>query len=181
MDISKEGLAELAGYEGVCTAPYLDSGGVWTFGVGHTHYDGYPDPRTMTKGLDMPLEYVFELYQKKIHRYVNDVNKAITVPLTQAQFDALVSFHYNTGAIKSATLTKSINNGTDLSTIEHNFMMWVKDNGKTVQGLINRRKAEFRLYSTGTYSRNGMATVSSADKNGKEINRRTINIVGYIK
>lgn len=182
MKTSIEGLAEITGYEGVCTAPYLDSGGVWTFGIGHTRFDGVdPIPEHMERGRDLPLEFCFELFKKTIVKYEDSVNKALKVKVSQAKFDALVSFHYNTGKIASSTLIKRINAGASEQSITDAFMMWVKDNGKTVKGLVNRRKNEALLYRTGIYTQNGMALVSTANIYGKEYGAKSMNVLEYIK
>ena len=182
MKTSIEGLAEIAGYEGVCTAPYLDSGGVWTFGIGHTRFDGVePIPEKMEKGKDYSIQYCFDLFEQVIVKYENDVNKALKVKVNQAQFDALVSFHYNTGKIASSTLIKRINARDSLNNITAAFMMWVKDNGKTVKGLVIRRENEAKLFKTGLYTQNGKAVVSTADIHGREYGRKSINVLEYLK
>lgn len=182
MKTSNEGLAEITGYEGVCTAPYLDSGGVWTFGIGHTRFDGIdPIPEHMEKGRDHSIEFCFELFKKTIVKYEDSVNKALKVPVSQAKFDALVSFHYNTGEIARSTLIKRINAGASPESIKAAFMMWVKDNGLTVKGLVNRRKNEAKLYNTGLYTQHGMALVSTANIYGKEYGAKSMNILEYIE
>lgn len=182
MTTSKQGLAEITGYEGICTAPYRDSVGVWTFGIGHTRYDGAPIPESMQKGLDHPLEEIFALFQNRIKRYENDVNKAVHVQVTQAQFDALVSFHYNTGAIGYASLVSAINAGASKSDVTDHFMMYVKGGGRTIQGLVTRRTNEAKLYCTGLYSNNGEALVTTADVNGREMSSHahSVDVLQYI-
>ena len=68
-------------------------------------------------------------------------------PTTQHQFDALVSFHYNTGAIATATLTKKHKAG-DFDGAKAEFGRWIKNDGKVMKGLIRRRNAEAELYGT---------------------------------
>ncbi len=182
MATSKFGLAEITGYEGVCTAPYKDSVGVWTFGIGHTRYDGAPIPESMDRGVDHPLEEIFALFQNRIKRYESDVNNAITVPISQTQFDALVSFHYNTGAINHASLTSVINAGGSNNEITNHFMMYVKGGGRTIQGLVTRRTNEAKLYCRGLYSNNGEALVTTADVYGHEMtsHAKEIDVLPYI-
>lgn len=67
---------------------------------------------------------------------------------TQAQFDALVSFHYNTGAIARATLTRKHVAG-DHRGAAAEFARWNRAGGRVLQGLVRRRAAEARLYSSG--------------------------------
>jgi lysozyme len=68
-------------------------------------------------------------------------------PTTANQFDALVSFHYNTGAIAQAALTKLHKQGK-FSEAAKEFGKWINNAGKPMKGLIKRRAEEARLYST---------------------------------
>ena len=74
------------------------------------------------------------------------MNKAIgDAPTTQAQYDALVSFHYNTGAIATATLTKLHRQGK-FAEAAGEFGKWIHAGGKVLPGLVKRRAAEAALY-----------------------------------
>lgn len=82
-------------------------------------------------------------------QYANDVARAIgDAPTSAAQFDALVSFHYNTGAIHRATLTRKHKQG-DFAGAAQEFARWNKAGGRVLKGLVNRRRAEATLYSSG--------------------------------
>ncbi len=182
MRTSRHGLAEITGYEGICTAPYKDSVGVWTFGIGHTRYDGAPIPEQMERGVDHPLEEIFALFQNRIQRYEHDVNNAITVPISQTQFDALVSFHYNTGAIGKASLAAAINAGSSKADITAHFMMYIHGGGRVIGGLVTRRTNEAKLYCNGVYSNHDEASVTTADVNGREMlsHAHNVNVLEYI-
>ena len=81
--------------------------------------------------------------------YANDVARAIgDAPTSQSQFDAMVSFHYNTGAISRATLTRKHKAG-DFAGAASEFARWNKAGGRVLKGLVNRRRAEAKLYSSG--------------------------------
>jgi len=81
-----------------------------------------------------------------LRRYASDVARAIgDTPTTQAQFDAMVSFHYNTGAIARATLTKK-HNARDYEGAANEFKRWNKAGGRVLKGLVRRRNEEERLY-----------------------------------
>ncbi|CAB4120867.1 Glycoside hydrolase, family 24 [uncultured Caudovirales phage] len=184
MQISKKGLAQLAGEEGCCTAPYWDAaGGIWTFGIGITRYDAPPNPEDMEKGKDMKLDYCFSLFYKKLQKYVGEVNNHVHVEITQEQFDALVSFHYNTGSIGRATLTSIINNGRanemsddGVHTVAWNaFMMWV-----TPSAVRSRRVREANLFQYGRYELNGRVLITTADRHGHEHGAYEINALSYI-
>lgn len=182
MNISKSGLAEIAGYEGCCTAPYLDPR-VWTFGIGHTAFDGIPNPALMPRGVDSSIEYCFELFQAKIGKYVARVNSAVHVPVTQAQFDALVSFDFNTGAIDKATLTQILNSGASKEEVASHFAGWNHAGGQVVDGLTHRRANEAKLFTTGLYSMHGNVTITTADIYGREMHSHAyeVNALEYIK
>jgi len=81
-------------------------------------------------------------------RYAAAVDRALAgAPTTQAQFDALTSFHYNTGAIARATLTKKHIAG-DFAGARREFLRWTRAGGRVLKGLVRRREAEARLYSS---------------------------------
>ena len=81
-----------------------------------------------------------------LKRYARDVAQAIgDAPTTQKQFDAMVSFHYNTGAISRATLTKKHKAG-DFEGAAEEFKRWNKAGGRVLKGLVRRRAEEARLY-----------------------------------
>ncbi len=84
-----------------------------------------------------------------LKRYALDVARAIgSAPTTQARFDALVSFHYNTGAIARATLTKKHKAG-DYEGAVAEFGRWKHGGGRVLKGLVRRRAEEAKLYASG--------------------------------
>jgi hypothetical protein len=81
-----------------------------------------------------------------IARYAAEVTAAIgAAPTTPHQFDALVSFHYNTGAIAKATLTRRHIAG-DFAAACAEFGKWIHNDGKVLRGLVRRRAEEAELY-----------------------------------
>jgi GH24 family phage-related lysozyme (muramidase) len=86
---------------------------------------------------------------RDLAHYAREVDKAVgNAPTTQGQFDALVSFHYNTGAIGKATLTRKHRSG-DHAGARAEFARWVHAGGKVMRGLVRRRDAEAALYAEG--------------------------------
>lgn len=82
-------------------------------------------------------------------RYAADVTAELgDAPTTQAQFNALASFHYNTGAIARATLTRRHKEG-DFAAAGKEFARWNRAGGRVLKGLERRRAAEARLYLNG--------------------------------
>ena len=152
MKLSDRGLLEIAEHEGIVPAPYKDSVGVWTYGVGHTAGAGEPFPAGMAKGMPADLyvaiDQALAVFRQDIEKYELRVNDAITVPLAQHEFDALVSFDFNTGGIYRAKLTRAVNAG-EPDAARH-FMGWLRP-----PEIRKRRTAEMRLFETGNYDANG--------------------------
>jgi GH24 family phage-related lysozyme (muramidase) len=81
-------------------------------------------------------------------KYANQVTHALSGALTnQHQFDALVSFQYNTGSLASSTLLKKHKAG-DYAGAALEFGKWVRAGGHVLQGLVRRRAAEAALYKS---------------------------------
>lgn len=156
MKVGGQGKKLFIEWEGLRTKPYKDSGGALTIGVGHlltadekltglirlngeliSFYDG------------MTEEQCIALLEQDLKRFERAVNDYVDVELSQNQFDALVSFAFNVGvsAFKNSTLVRLLNQG-HYDKVPEQLMRWVKDNGRTVQGLINRRRKEAELWET---------------------------------
>ena len=161
MKTSLNGLCELASHEAIVLSPYYDSVGVLTFGIGHTKSAGDPDPASLPMGEEQPIRLAMETFAKDILDCEARVNRAVKVPIEQHEFDALVSFDFNTGGIFRARLTGLLNEG-DRQGAADAFMGWLKP--KEIEG---RRKAEQALFRDGTYTNDGHATVYKADARGK--------------
>jgi lysozyme len=111
----------------------------WTIGWGSTG-------RGVTKGVVWSQADCDARFDKDIAKFVSEVAKAIgSARTSQNQFDAMVSFHYNTGAIATATLTKKHKAG-DFAGAAAEFGKWINAGGKPMQGLKNRRAEEAKLY-----------------------------------
>jgi len=159
MRTSDAGRMEIIAHEGIVRTTYYDSVGILTWGVGHTAAAGEPLPSGQWSRVASVRE-VFDVFAKDLDRYERQVRLAFTVPLEQHQFDAAVSFHFNTGAISKATWVKKFNAG-DIAGAKKSFMDWRKP-----PEIIPRRKKEFDLFFSGTYSGGGKATVYPANAAG---------------
>lgn len=164
MRVSDRGLIALAAHEGLVVAPYKDVVGVWTIGVGHTVGAGQPDPAKMSKAMPADINgkvaEMVKLFADDLRKYEDRVNDAVKVPLEQHEFDALVSFDFNTGGIYKARLTKSLNRG-DRSAAARQFMGWLKP-----EAIRGRRTAEMRLFETGEYPRHKTPVYGTNGKGG---------------
>lgn len=164
MQMTERGLLALAGHEGVVPAPYRDSTGTWTFGIGHTMAAGPPDPAEMPRGmpadLDARVREAVRVFRADLATYEAEVRAAVTVPLAPHEFDALVSFHYNTGGIARASLTRHLNAG-DRKAAAQAFLNW-----RRPAEIIPRREAERDLFRHGRYP-GGAIPVWSVDRTGR--------------
>lgn len=132
--------------EGVKLEAYKDSVGVWTIGVGHTSMAGVP---TVAKGLRITAAQADEILSRDLKKFEASVTAAIARPLVDHEFDALVSLCFNIGghAFTNSTVVKKINAGDKAGAADH-FLDWSKAGGKTLQGLVNRRKSERMQFIT---------------------------------
>jgi len=131
--VRRDGLVEAYPDPGTGGAP-------WTIGWGATGPGIGPDSVWTRAECDARLA-------ADVARLAADVARALgDAPTTPAQFDALVSFHYNTGAIDRATLTKRQLQG-DYVSAEREFARWNRAGGRVLAGLTRRRSAEARLYA----------------------------------
>jgi lysozyme len=157
--MSDAGLKELVGHEGIVLTRFRDSVGVWTIGIGHTKAAGPPDPKSFAGKLTIAES--LDLFRKDVARYEDAVAAVLKVAVSQAEFDALVSFHFNTGGIKRASLVKSINIGNKKRAAKE-FMNWSKP-----PEIVTRRRKEQRLFESGSYSNGGEASIFPATQDGK--------------
>ena len=147
MKISERGLNLIKEFEGCKLSAYQCPAGIWTIGIGSTHYgDGTP----VTKNRTLPTEKAaIALLAATIGQYEKAVN-AVGIELTQNEFDALVCLCYNIGAgnFFKSTLVKMLKAGDDKAEIAQQFLRWDKSGGKPLAGLTRRRNAEAELFLT---------------------------------
>jgi lysozyme len=91
---------------------------------------------------------VTDLLSQDVKPAEQSVNNGVKVSLNQNQFDALVSFTFNVGggAFSSSTLLKVLNQG-QYDQVPDQLRRWTKSGGRTVQGLVNRRENEIKLWN----------------------------------
>lgn len=144
MHVSPSGVDLICNFEGLRLKAYDDGVGVWTIGYGTTKY---PNGIRVKKGDTCTLEQAKAYMQNDLKAFEQTVNSAIKVPLNQNQFDALVSLAYNIGTsgFKNSTLVKKLNAG-DIRGAAAQFDVWNKGGGKVMQGLVNRRAVERKLF-----------------------------------
>lgn len=144
MKISQVGIDLISSFEDTKLQAYDDGVGVWTIGIGTTVY---PNGVKVKKGDKCTLEQAKEYFAHDLKRFEASVNKLVEVPLSQNQFDALVSLTYNIGSgnFASSTLLKKLN-AKDYQGAADQFLRWNKGGGKVMKGLVRRREAERALF-----------------------------------
>lgn len=146
MKVSKKCLDIIKEFEGFMAKPYICSGGKATIGYGSTFYkDG---KKVTMKDKEITVAEAESLLEFQVNKFAEGVLKSVSKPLTQNQFDALVSFCYNVGLgnFRISTMRKLINENPNNPKIADNFMLWTLANGKRLNGLVRRRQAESDLY-----------------------------------
>ncbi|MBZ5681712.1 MAG: lysozyme [Acidobacteriia bacterium] len=143
LSYGKNGLSLTESFEGVRLTAYQDQVGVWTIGYGHTGPDVHA-------GLTITQDQADNLLKGDVAHAAGAVNRLVTVPLAQDEFDALVDFVFNVGVgnFTGSTLLRDLNasNFTDAAA---QFERWDRAGGVEVAGLLRRRQAEAKLFQEG--------------------------------
>lgn len=137
---SENGLNLIKKYEGCRLSAYQNKGDVPTIGYGHT--------AGVKIGQKITQSEADALLKSDIKEFEGYVKSMVKVPLTQSQFDALVSFTYNfgPGKLKSSTLLKKLNSG-DYNGAAAEFSKWnTAYGGKELAGLTRRRNEEKMMF-----------------------------------
>lgn len=139
--ITQNGLDLIKRFEGFSRTVYFCPAGYPTIGYGHV----LKDDEDFSAGIDEAQAE--ELLRQDAQIAERAVLRLITVPLTDGQFDALVSFTYNLGggALQRSTLRRKINR-EEHAEVPEQFMRWVWAGGRKLNGLVRRRYAECLLY-----------------------------------
>lgn len=137
MQTSEAGLDMIARLEGEVLHVYKDAVGILTVGIGHVVKPGESFSQGITR------EQSRQLLRDDVKVVEAAVNDCVKVPLTQDQFDSLVSFTFNvgTGNLRRSRLLRLLNAGDYLGAANE-FPKWRKAGGRVLQGLVNRRQTE---------------------------------------
>ncbi|HUD31109.1 MAG TPA: lysozyme [Novosphingobium sp.] len=127
-------------------AAYPDPGSAdgqpWTIGWGSTGPDVHRGVVWTQAQCDARFDVDIASYVAQVAAFVDEA------PTTQNQFDALVSFHYNTGALRSSTLGRLHRQGR-FAEAQDEFGKWIYNDHKPMNGLKARRADEAELYGAG--------------------------------
>jgi len=135
--ITQEGLDLI---EGLSSSVYTCPAGYATIGYGHliTKSESF---KTITE------DNAQELLRSDAEDAERAVLRYIDIPLTDGQFDSLVSFTFNlgSGALQRSTLRRKVNRQAH-GEVPDQFNRWVWAGGRKLNGLITRRRMESALY-----------------------------------
>lgn len=153
MNLSEKGAGFIAAFEGFRPTPYNDPAGHATIGYGHLIHKGPingSEPPHFAKGIS--AEEGLRLLKQDADGAEAAVRHLVKVPLSQPQFDALVSFTFNVGAgaLGRSDLLTRLNKG-EYGAVPQELKRWIYAGGKTFAGLIRRREQEGQLWEHGDY------------------------------
>ena len=142
--ITQEGIDLIKRFEGFSSTVYICPAGYPTIGYGHL-------VRNHEKFEEISQEEAETLLRIDVGSAERAVLRLIKVPLTDGQFDALVSFTYNlgSGALQCSTLRRKVNQQAH-SEVPTQLTRWVWAGGRKLNGLIRRRAVEAKLYQLQT-------------------------------
>ena len=140
MKISQEGISLIKKFEGCEYNSYKCAADVLTIGYGHT--------KDVKEGDLVTQQEAENLLTKDLEEFEESVIEAVDMPMSQHQFDALVSWTFNLGPnnLKSSSMLKVLNSG-NYEDVPEQIKRWNKAGGKVLDGLIRRREAEALLFS----------------------------------
>lgn len=149
--VSADGVELVAGFEGFRPRVYRDAVGVETIGYGETARPIIE--RYRAQGITEPVARQL-LKDRLNYVYGKSVRRLVSVPLSQRQFDALVSFTYNlgAGALSTSTLLGELNH-KHYAKAANEFLKWDKAGGRRLEGLTRRRRAERALFLKGSQAK----------------------------
>lgn len=142
---------EVATYEALIRQTYKDSEGVLTWSIGITAATGHEVKRYI--GKPSSVQNCINVYIWALEKYAQEVDEAFgSFPLKQHERAGAISFHWNTGKIKTASWVKKFKAG-DRAGAERAFLAYNKP-----KSIIGRRKKEADLIFRGKWSQTGLIT-----------------------
>jgi lysozyme len=156
MNISTKCLHMIEHHEGVRFKPYQCPAKLWTIGVGHVLYPNQGKMPIDQRG-SFPLaqednrafskDEVNAILRADLARFEKGVATYCPVPLTQGQFDALVSFSFNVGlgTLQRSTMRQKVLRN-DMAGAAEELLKYCMAGGKVLRGLQNRRIDERAVF-----------------------------------
>lgn len=146
MQTSPAGIALIKEFEGCRLEAYLCPAGVPTIGYGSTFGVQIGDKITQDDA-ERRLRMDLIKFEMEVEDALSLPPGSPARPVTQNQFDALVSLCYNIGPprFRASTVIRKFCAG-DIPGAAQAFLLWTKAGGKDIPGLVRRRKAEVALF-----------------------------------
>lgn len=143
MKTSADGRAFIEVFEGKFLHTYDDGTGVLTIGYGHTSAAG---PPAVFRGQTITDAQCDTILANDLAAVERTVAHVIKVPMAQNQFDALVSFEFNTGDLGKSSIPRKINAHNSVAAMS-TLLMYDHAGGKQMAGLTRRRQAERLMFN----------------------------------
>lgn len=170
INITVNTMLELGYHEAILLQAYKDTKKVWTWSVGLTSASGH----NVERYIDNPatMETALSVWVWALKRYADDVLKAFEgYELKQHEFDAALSFHWNTGRIKSASWVGLVKAGKR-EEAKSAFMWW--NQPKEIEP---RRRMERDLFFEGTYANDGkISLIRNVNKNYQPVYSSAVKV-----
>lgn len=156
MQVTPRVALEVAHPEAMVRTAYFDAVGVLTWSVGLTSATGHRVDRYLNN--PQPLQHCIDVYVWALINYARQVQDVFADhPLGEDQFAGALSFHWNTGAIRTSTWVDRFKRG-DLAEAERRLKTWNKAGGVVNRGLVARRDDEADLLFRGIWANDGTMT-----------------------
>jgi lysozyme len=149
MQTSPDGIAALEHEEGVVLRAYRCPAGKWTIGAGITSAAGVGK---VGPGMVITAARARAMLSTALSRNYEPSVTGAMPGAAQHEFDAGVSFHFNTGAIGRASWVKLWRGKATQAAISAKFKLWNKGGGKVLPGLVKRRERELEMLFDGKYA-----------------------------
>lgn len=145
--ISGRGLDLIKHYEGFSRVAYKCPAGLWTIGYGHLIKKAEEVAYLHPRGVEISEAEAEDLLLGDVKAAENAVYRLVRAPITQGQFDALVSFTYNlgAGALQRSSLLRKLNR-SEYQASAREFSRWVFAGGRRLRGLMRRREDEAEMF-----------------------------------
>lgn len=142
-----KGIPIIRKFEGLKLKAYLCPAGIPTIACGNTFYE---NGSKVKMGDKITIDRADKLLFFIVAKFETEIKKIVKSQINYNQLGALTSFAFNVGigALSKSTLLKKINKNPNDATIRDEFNRWTTSNGKVLNGLVTRRKAEADLYFT---------------------------------
>ncbi|MDK2013289.1 MULTISPECIES: peptidoglycan DD-metalloendopeptidase family protein [unclassified Deinococcus] len=193
-DISQLGIQMITSAESFSEIPYDDGVGYLTIGFGHKlsqiELEKVSSLRSQGKQWKITRQQGMELFHKDLRPFIDRLNKALKVDISQSQFDSLCSLMYNWGNVEGADIIKEINLCKSNAQLDQVFITQLqrvykakdnndldKDGNKAerigLRGLMNRRGRELE------HAIGGYANVTTSQSSPESQNESVTKVTTY--